>query len=180
MKSLWFGALACLLSAPVAHAQLAVYGEGQAVRLNDQASATTTWFKGGTFGLYDDFLRLPLLGFGFDARGTFASNGNQHFRSGMVGLRADARAPVLPFRPYVEGLIGVGGTRTDVASNLASNYSNKFEYEVLGGMDFTVFPHVDLRLPEIGYAQMSPVSSVANPPSAKLLELSAGLVIRLF
>lgn len=178
LRTVLFGGLVCLLSAPVARAQFAVYGEGQAVHFNNQVNGTTTWFGGGTFGVYDDFLRLPVLGFGLDARGTFASNGNQHFRSGLVGLRADARAPVLPFRPYVEGLIGVGGTKTDSGSNISSGYSNKFEYEVLGGLDFTVFPHVDLRLPEVGWGHIPPLQS--GGPDSTLLGVSAGLVIRLF
>jgi len=179
LKTLWLGALVCLLSAPVARAQFAVYGEGQAIHFNDQVYGTTTWFGGGTFGAYYDFFRPPVLGIGLDARGTFAGSGNQHFRSGLAGLRADAKIPVLPLRPYVEGLIGVGGTKTDVASNVSSGYTNKFEYEVLGGLDFTVFPHVDLRLPEVGWGQMSPASGGPNAPASKILGLSAELVIRL-
>lgn len=181
MRLFCFCALACaLLFAPAAHAQFAVYAEGQAVRFDNQVNATTDWFTGGTFGAYYDFARIPVLALGLDARGSFLSGDQQHFRSGMVGLRADARTPALPFRPYVEGLIGVGGTKADVTSNLPLHYSNKFEYEVLGGLDFTVFPHLDVRLPEIGYARMSPVSSSSTSPDSRLLELSAGLVLRLF
>src|SRR5947209_2993384 len=62
LKTLWLGALVCLLSAPAAQAQFAVYGEGQAVHFNDQVYGTTTWFGGGTFGAYYDFFRPPVLG----------------------------------------------------------------------------------------------------------------------
>ena len=169
-------ALVCLSFAAVAHAQFAVYGEGQALRFNNQVNATTSWFTGGTFGGYYDFLRVPVLGLGFDARGSFLSGDQQHFRSGMVGLRADAKAPAFPIRPYVEGLIGIGAVRPDTSQN----YTSKFVYEVLGGLDFTVLPHLDVRLPEIGYARMSAVSGGSNAPDSKLLELSAGVVLRLF
>jgi hypothetical protein len=57
-------------------------------------------------------------------------------------------------------------------------YSDKFQYLVAGGLDYTLVPHVDFRVVEVGYGRMSGVSSGGSAPTATLVSVSTGLVVR--
>jgi opacity protein-like surface antigen len=184
MKSL-LAALILSLAATTATAQFAVYGMGSAGKLsgfNSSASSTgpnTTsgnfWAYGGTFGVYDDFLRLGPLKLGADARGFVQKSSNSNtvdsqLRGGFGGLRVSLHAPLVPFKPYIQAEIG--GVGTNYGQNTIQ--TTKFGYQVQLGGDFTIFPHLDLRA-EYGVGQ---AGSRYSSTSVTLQQLGAGAVVR--
>jgi hypothetical protein len=74
--------------------------------------------------------------------------------------------------PYVEALAGAGYTQFPVASGQASG--TKFSYQFVGGVDFTILPHIDWRVAEFSYGGLSILDSSINPKT-----LSTGIVLRL-
>jgi hypothetical protein len=182
MKQSWLIVLLGIAIAAPAHAQIGVYGKLDAVRLNAASpgvAASTTWYYGPGAGIYDDFLHLGPISLGADLRGDYLWGNEQQYRSALFGLRLAAKPPILPIKPYVQGSVGVGGASHGGLNGSGSIFSNKFQYQVLGGLDYTFFPHLDLRLVEVGYGRMSGISSSGVAPEATLFTLSAGLAIRL-
>ena len=177
-------ALGLLLSASASSAQLGIYGKFDVPHYSDQSSgsAASGWYHGGGVGIYDDFLHLGPVHLGADLRGDFASRDSYHLRSVAGGLRVAGKLPLIPLRPYVEGLVGVGGTQYTgalAAGISGSPYNNKFLYEALGGLDITIFPHLDFRAVEIGVGRQSGTGSGSSAGAATLVLISSGLVLRL-
>jgi hypothetical protein len=161
-------------------AQIGIYGKLNLSRFNDRVDHTTNWFYGPGGGIYYDFLPLGPIAFGLDLRGSYEFANQLVFRSGLGGVRLVVRPPLLPIRPYVEGSAGVAGMRaTSSNSGLPMNFSNKFAYEVLAGLDLTILPHIDLRLPEVGYGHVNAVTGGSGTMPSSLFEISTGVVIRL-
>jgi hypothetical protein len=152
----------CLLFAASADAQVGIYGQFNGT--HDPGG----WFNGGTFGVYDDLLHGGPLHLGFDLRAGFASGHQYSYHNFLIGPRLSIHPPVLPFKPYIQGQIGFGGTKFTGRSG--GGYDNHFQSAVIGGLDFTVLPRIDLRVPEIGYEKMSGVG---------MTTLGFGVVIRL-
>lgn len=144
-----------LTGGSMAHAQFAVYGMasgGFGSSGTDTTNGVTyreNSFKagGGTFGVYDDFKRLGPLKLGADARYFEQSASSDyagittHIRGGTGGLRLSLKIPLFPLKPYVQAGIG------EVSSNYGylGNNTGSFYYQVGGGVDYTIFPHLDLR-----------------------------------
>lgn len=179
-----FAVLSLALCSPaLAHAQVAAYGmfsggflgsadasQGSLV-LNNGFSA-----YGGTFGVYDDFLHLGPVHVGVDGRylQDTSSNSNSYgnkLRGGLGGARVDLHLPLVPFRPYVQGEVGVASTNYGVNPNSTAG----FAYQVQGGLDFTLLPHLDLRA-EYGGGQ---INGYGGNQQA-LQEVGVGLVVRFF
>jgi hypothetical protein len=121
------------------------------------------WTAGGTFGIYDDFLRAGPVHVGIDARGSILNTHDHKFNSGLGGVRVAFKPPRLPLRPYIQGSIGAGSTGATIS----------LVYQVLGGMDITFFPHVDWRAVEVGGGAFH-----ANGNNYPLVTISTGVVIR--
>lgn len=166
-----------------AHAQVAIYGMGSGGFLGSTNAAQGSLVAqdngfsayGGTFGLYDDFLRLGPLKLGGDVRymQQTSSNGNAYgnkLRGGMAGLRLALKIPLFPLKPYVQAEIG------DVATNYGTqaNEPNSFAYEVEGGLDYTLLPHLDARF-EYGGGQ---INGYGNGQKQTLQQVGLGLVVR--
>ena len=131
---------------------------------------------GGTFGVYDDFTHLGPLHLGVDGRyfQDTSSNGNSYgnkLRGGLGGVRVDLHLPAVPFRPYLQGEAGVASTNYGVNPNSTSSLA----YQIQGGLDFTIFPHLDLRA-EYGGGQ---INGYGGNQQA-LQEVGLGLVVRFF
>ena len=167
--------LACSFSTRAATAQIGIYGQFNTTH----DGAVDAWYKGFTLGGYDSFLNVGPVHTGLDVRGSFQSGDNYHFRNFLVGPRVQVRPPVLPINPYIQAEIGFGGSRYTGTSPLGGHYNNKFQYGFIGGLEYTVLPRIDLRLPEISYLRMSAVSSIPNAPKVNLVGLGFGLVVRL-
>lgn len=178
-------ALALLLGVAVfstsAIAQIGIYGKFNVNRFADTNTQTTTWFYGPSAGIYYDFIHLGPVAFGADLRGNLLWANQEKYRSALFGLRLAVKPPLLPFRPYVQGSVGVGGPKQDVYANgLTAHYSNKFEYQVLGGLDYAFFNHLDWRVAEVGYGRMTGIANgTSGNPAFTFVTISSGIVLRL-
>lgn len=168
-----------------AKAQVAVYGMGSAGflssvnegggTLNHIANSSSAY--GGTFGVYDDFEHWGPITFGGDGRFFVQSNssstryGNQ-LRGGLAGARLALFSHFLPFSPYLQGEIG--GVATNYGTQPQS--STSFSYQIQGGLDFTIFPHLDARA-EYGAGQIGAVFPGARQD---MQQIGIGLVVRFF
>ena len=160
-------ALLCFFLAPSpVRAQIAVYAGYSAASISNGG---TDWAYGPLFGAYKQTgYAANIISIGGDLRASFLSHDNFHYYTGAAGPRLAFKFPILPFRPYVEGLVGVGNVQTD-----GHNSNNHFNYQVLGGLDTTLLPRVDWRVVEFDYSAVSSQSITAKT-------FTTGLVLRLW
>jgi len=167
------------LSTIAARAQLAIYGNFGATHVTDSSNHTANWFYGPGVGVYYDFLHFGPIAAGVDLRGNFLFGSHEKYRSGLIGVRLAAKPPLSPIKPYAQFSIGAGGDKTDSKKFSDTNYSTKFQYEVLGGVDLTILPRIDLRVAEVGYGRMSGINGGTVAPATNLVTVSSGIVFRL-
>lgn len=161
--------LALLLSSVYASAQVGLYAELSAAKVNVPGSS---WIYGPTFGAYFDRGHLLFLSTGLDVRGAVLGSGGSKLDSGLAGPRLVFRPHVLPLQPYVEALGGFG--RTEYYQGPSHSTVTKFEYQFLGGLDLTLLPRIDWRVVEFSYGGVSGLGSSFNPET-----ISTGIVLRL-
>jgi hypothetical protein len=165
-------ALSLFLFSPLSlHAQLGLYGAFTVQNLGAPNNNGYS-FYGGTFGAYLASGRLAILSLGVDLRGSFTRGAGDSFDSGAIGPRLALNTHILPIQPYVEGTVGLGSL--NLAGGSSSN-GVRFEYQLLGGLDFTVLPRVDWRVAEYSYGGLSSVNGDNFHPKS----LSTGIVLRL-
>ncbi len=174
--------LPLLLLHPSARAQAGIYGMFSADHYsglgvgpgtaNNQSGGITP--LGGTFGFYDDVLHTGPIHLGYDVRFAVDNSANStpygnKFVGGFAGARLDGNLIVLPFRPYVQAEIG------GIGVNNGTSYDRQgaFAYQVQFGGDFTILPHLGVRL-EYGAGQAETTGS-----NHTLQSFGAGLVLRL-
>ena len=176
--------LAFTATGPAAHGQIAVYGMFSASHYSGIGVGTGTAPNqsggitplGGTVGIADDAFHSGPVALGVDMRGIVENSANStpygNKLSGfLVGGRLAANAIVLPFRPYVQAEVGVIGTN----NGTQPTRSTGFAYQVQGGGDFTIFPHLGVRL-EYGVGQ----ATMAGDNNHHTLQTAGvGLVLRL-
>lgn len=169
-------ACALVLSSASILAQVGVYGKLDLNHYTDTNANSTNWLYGGGIGIYDDLVHGGPLSLGGDLRGDFASGSNHQYRDLLVGVRLAAKFPLIPLKPYVEPLFGYGGAKYSgqTAADISTSFDNKFLYGGVGGLDFTLLPHVDWRVIEGGYLREKN-GTLSNPA----ILLSTGIVIRL-
>ena len=163
--------LLAAISAAAAHAQTGIYGAFSASKFN---FPTDQWGYGATFGVYSDFYKVPTgtIRAGTDLRGSvLRPDSNTNLFSVLIGPRLAVHPHVVPLTPYVEGLIGAG--HYSFGNNLGSR--TKLEYQLLGGVDHTLVPHLDWRIIEFSYGGLSTFTHEDLHPKT----LSTGLVLRL-
>lgn len=159
---------ALVAAAPAAlHAQLAVYGTGTGATFSNAPKSVG---YGGTVGIYKQAGHaLNTVSLGLDARGTFVGRDGFNFYTGAVGPRLAIKPHVIPLSPYLEGLVGIasfnGGSGT--------GSSTKFNYQIAGGLDATILPHLDWRVIDVAY-------SAVSSQSISAVNFSTGLVVRLW
>lgn len=141
---------------------------------------TSRMFYGFDLGAYDDFLHSQSNDIGVDLRGSFLRGNGAHLNSFLIGPRVVFK-PQSKLKPYIEGLIGVARSRP--ATNPRGLSS--FQFEVLGGADYSFSPHVDFRMVEFGYSAAQTIGSgvfTGNGGSriltSKMVNVSTGLVFR--
>lgn len=147
-----------------ANAQTAVYAgfSGAAITTGANPSA-----YGGLVGLYAQSGHYAY--FGGDFRGSFLSRNGFSYYTGALGPRLALKPPVLPIRPYLEGLVGVASAN----SGRGTSNSNHLNYQVVAGVDWTLLPHIDWRVLDYAY-------SATSGGEVKASIFSTGLVLRLW
>lgn len=173
------------------HAQVAIYGMASEGRLAGSTSSVcsltcityntdNSWARGGTFGIYDNFLKLGPLKLGSDARFFFQDHDRQvalaqpnKIRGGLAGLRLALSAPLIPFKPYIQAEVGGVGTNFGIYTDTRT----AFAYQVQLGADFTIIPHLDLRA-EYGAGQISSNPRTVTTSSTTLQQAGIGAVVR--
>lgn len=142
-------------------------------------SLTPVGFGGG---VTLNFLSLPFISLGFDLRGSTKS-GTVGADTGLFGLKATFKPPVLKLKPYVQVSGGYFATRTANVSTSASppypplggTYTNQGGmYEVLGGLDVPIVHFVDVRVIEIGGGQ---AFGLFNNQTSGVFTFNSGLVL---
>lgn len=183
-SSAFFLIVAALIVLPArTHAQTAVYGMLSAGHYSgigvgygtgaDQSGGMTA--RGGTFGLYDNFAPFGPVRFGGDARFFIQNSANStsygnKLAGFLFGPRLEiALPPPVPFKPYIQVEIGGVGTNNGTSTSKTTS----FAYQVNGGLDVTVLPHLDIR-GEYGAGQLTSI----NNTSHTLQEFGIGLVAR--
>ena len=152
-----------------AHAQTGIYGEAGASKINFPSDQ---WTAAGTFGIYSDFYSLtPLVHIGADLRGSVLRPAdNTTLFSVLVGPKITFHPHVVPLTPYVEAL--VGGGHYSFGNNVGPR--TKLEYNVLGGVDHTILPHLDWRVVEFSFGGLTTFTSATLYPKT----VSTGIVLR--
>jgi hypothetical protein len=163
------------VAAGSAKAQLGIYGEFNAT--HDPTIAG--WYRGFTGGAYDNFLHVGPVGIGLDLRGAYATGNQYGYRNFLIGPRLEVKPPLLPIKPYIQASVGVGGNEYNGTSRLQTHYSDKLQYGFIGGLDYVLIPHVDIRVAEVEYLRMSAVTGGAPSPAINLVTVGAGVVLRL-
>lgn len=141
---------------------------------NTQSGGETS--LGGTFGVNDDFIHIgPVASIGGDVRLMVQNSANStQYGNKLVGALAGARVSanpvVLPFRPYAQVEIGPVATNWGKYTDKTTYFGYQFQF----GGDFTVVPHLGVRL-EYGVGQLSTELSTHHT----LQTFGAGLVLRL-
>ena len=157
-----------LLVAPAAlHAQIGVYAgfSGGLV-----SGGNTNWAYGPLVGVYKQSgYAANIVSIGADLRASFLNRSGFHYYTGAVGPRLAFKTPILPFRPYVEGLVGVG----NVQNGDGAGSTTHLNYQVLAGLDSTLLPHLDWRIIEFDYSAVT-----GQSVNAKIF--TTGLVLRLW
>lgn len=148
-----------------ASAQTGVYATFTAAKTD---VGNNSWIYGPIVGAYFDSSHFAVLEWGVDLRGSFlGGSGSNQLQSGLVGPRVAAHLPVIPLKPYAEGLVGVGHVKSNQLS------ATKFEYQVLGGVELNVLPRLDWRVVEVSYGGLPGIANGINPTT-----LSTGIVFR--
>lgn len=176
--------VAGLATTASASGQIGLYGMGSGAFLGTATAtqgslvAQQSGFSayGGTVGLYDNLLRLGPLKLGADARyfQETSSNNNSYgnkLHGGLAGVRLALNLPLFPLKPYLQAEIGGVGTNYGTQAN----DTGSFAYAIQGGVDYTIFPHLDLRA-EYGGGQITSVYGSGNKQA--LQEAGLGLVVR--
>jgi hypothetical protein len=160
--------LAVLVAAPTGlHAQIGIYAAGTGASLRN---AGTDWGYGGLVGVYKQSgYAASIINIGGDLRGSFVSRNGFHYYTGAVGPRIAFKPHVIPLDPYIEGLVGVASYNTGSGTSTSTH----FNYQVVGGLDATIFPHLDWRVIDVAYSGVS-------GQDIKATTFSTGLVFRLW
>jgi hypothetical protein len=161
----------------VAHVHIGTADYGSYSFLGD--GVTSRWFAGVDYGGYYDFFHRPGFAAGVDVRDTILHGNNADLNTFSVGARLAANPIKYGFRPYVELDAGAGRSKPE----LSTLSTTKAQFDILGGLDYPLGKHVDLRAIEIGYGNVQTISSQierdnTSIPSASLIHISTGLVFR--
>jgi hypothetical protein len=151
-----------------ARAQAGVYAGFAA---SDYHVPNVGWQYGPLFGVYYQPWGAPFLRAGLDVRASLLGSGSEKVDSILVGPRVQIHPHVVPVMPYAEILIG--GSHVNVGQGSAVIDKTGAEYQVVGGIDMTIFPRLDWRIAEVSWG------SVQNAGDVKPATVTTGLVLRL-
>ena len=121
---------------------------------------TSFWTSGIGGGVTLGVLPIGPVRIGLDLRGS-TKPGTVGADTAFAGVKVAFKAPLIPIKPYIQASGGYVATRTFNVStttsalgttvNSGGTFTNQYAaYEILGGIDYHLFPFVDLRMIEIG------------------------------
>lgn len=160
------------LSASAAHAQfVSVYGLVSGVKSsNVQTSSGGGWGSHYGGGATFNFLNLPVVKLGLDARGG-VGRGTTKTDTAELSLRLGVRPPVINLKPFVQ--VGVGYAAATVPNGTT-------KYVTVGGhagVDRSLIPFLDWRIVDVGYSHgYNQDSGSGNKPGANFFSIGTGLV----
>ncbi len=174
MKSKYFFWLILLIFPISCRAQIGVYSEYSAAKLN---APSANWVNGPVVGVYGDKGHWRTLHTGLDARGSFLFGGEStQWMSFLAGPRLAIQPTEFLLHPYLEGLFGMGhyqsGSTPKPGMGPAGVSDNKFEYQLLYGMDIPLTQSIDWRVIEFSLSQISDNGTSSHPR-----EVSMGIVM---
>ncbi len=143
-------------------------------------NVTSREFYGAAIGGYVNFYHAQKFDAGIDIRDSIVTGNNARLNSFLVGARFIAKPLAEKFKPYLQLSIGVGSSKPPTSPIKL----NRFEYGIYGGLDYTLHKHVDFRVVELGYGQVTTINSgdfggATTFPSSGLFSISTGLVFRI-
>jgi hypothetical protein len=187
LKSFWAALTVCVLVAVGGRAQgqVAIYGMGSGGFLSSvnapagptSLSSASLSAYGGTFGVYDNIRHWGPVRFGGDARFFIQSDSNSNaygnqLRGGLGGARLALFSHAVPFSPYIQAEIGGVGTNYGTQSQRTTTFS----YQIQGGLDYTIFPHLDGRI-EYGAGE---IGAYFPGNRQEMQQIGLGLVVRIY
>lgn len=147
---------------------------------NSSYTTSSYWAVGVGGGVTITPIHLGPLSLGLDLRGSTARE-KQGADTLLAGIKAGFKLPLIPLKPYVQASGGYVGTRATVTTGFpagSTDSSGFYAYEILGGADLSILPHVDLRLIEIGAGQGRYRNGPNNNiPDINFITLNTGVVV---
>jgi hypothetical protein len=193
MKLRLLAALAALaIASGAAQAQIGIYATPLVTRISNStadtgvfaflgAGNTARFFEGFGVGVYDNLYHSGQIDAGVDVRTNIMRGGGAQLTNFLVGGRVAFKPVSLPFKPYVDLMGGVAGTRP--AHNPRS--LSKPEYSISAGIDYPLGKRIDFRVIEVGYSSVQTINSgtvntqAQQLPSSGMINLSTGLVFHI-
>jgi hypothetical protein len=193
MKLLYSIVLSALFLIPaISQAQIGIYVNPIATRVStskaDQGTfaflgdgVTSRTFWGVNMGGYYDRWHGKNYDFGLDLRDTYVGANNARMNEFLIGGRFVAKSLSPSWRPYVQLSGGAGTTRAPHSTVKTSRAA----WNVYAGADYHWTKAIDIKVLEIGYGNLTTISSASigsaatSLPSSNLLHFSAGLVFRI-
>jgi hypothetical protein len=154
------------LVAVKSEAQLGASAAFTAARLSSpQSTSSPTTIYGPTLSLY--YQKGTFLALGGDVRASFLNASGVSLNTVNIGPRAALKLHPLPLQIYAEALGGFNS----FTPRTGDSSSHHFDYQLLGGLDATVFPRLDWRVLEYAYT--------GSTDSLHAASFSTGLVFRI-
>lgn len=182
-----------LLSTPLLHSQaVEVYGtftelhatnvpgSGSACPVSEPSCTYTAPFAhvnglGPAGGITFNFVNAPSIQFGLDFRGSkeLTKNGGD---TGFIGLKLAGQPHVTRVSLYLEGALGFLRTTESSGASATADNTNYFGVEVVGGVDYPLTRHFDVRILEAGVGHAVSYNYAGTKPT--FVTASTGLVYR--
>ncbi|MBS1821609.1 MAG: hypothetical protein JST61_06500 [Acidobacteria bacterium] len=128
-----------------AHAQIAIYDTVGGGTFNSAPNNLGVHHVIGAY-ISNGFARHT-ISVGGDFRASLMGRDGYHYNTFAVGPRISFNPHVIRLHPYAEGLVGLANYKG--GKNASS--SNHLSYQIVGGMDATIFPHFDWRVVDLSY-----------------------------
>jgi hypothetical protein len=117
--------------------------------LYDQFTKTSVNNIGLGGGLTLNLIRLPVLKFGVDVRGS-RNSATSGLDTALAGLKLTIHFPGVAARPYIQGSIGYVAANAKNSGGSGSATSRYFADEALAGVDLPILRVLDFRILELG------------------------------
>ena len=177
--------VALLPAAMTGHAQLfSVYGTAALTHVSGvqtSSAGTTAGASSANFGggVTVNFLSLHVVKLGLDARGS-AGSGTHKTDNAEFSFRLGFQPPVINLKPFAQAGIGYAQSTVAITSGVGTETSRKYvTFGGHAGVDKPIFPFIDWRVVDVGYAHgvdVGPSFNNENVAHANFFSVGTGLV----